>query len=35
MLLPSNPLFLNVEGVGVLAVDLDLGEQWESYVTSS
>src|SRR6516162_3147189 len=25
----------NVEGVGVLAVDVDLGEQWESYAIGS
>ena len=25
----------NVEGVGVLAVDFDLGEQWESYAIGS
>jgi hypothetical protein len=25
----------NVEGMGVLAVDLDLGEQWESYAIGS
>jgi len=34
MLLPSKPPFCclsQTEGVGVLAVDLDLGEQWESY----